>query len=172
MIVSAEGNCANVRTVNGKSYVNGIEVPNKPGVCNIGGAKVTVANSLNGNITISGNSNMQINMGGNGNTQINIASGHERINADRKRKSYSAHKEGDDYIINGMASRIEKNILVHGDVVVSGMNNVVKYGKYKHGLPELEIKGDLVVSGMGNNIKYIVACGGQLVNNGMNNTIV
>lgn len=167
MLVNIEGNCTNVRTENGKSYINGVEVPNKPGVYNIGGAKVTVSDKFSNNTSI---------VSGNGNIQINMASRNGSINTNtsstRKRKSYSAHKDGDDYIVSGMGARIEKNILVYGDVVVSGMNNVVKHGKYKHGLPELEIKGDLVVSGMGNNIKYIVVCGGQLVNNGMNNTIL
>ena len=169
MIVNIEGNYTNVRTENGKSYINGVEVPNKPGVYNIGGAKVTVSESdkfSNNTSIVSGNGNIQINMSS-GNGSINT-----NMNNTRKRKSYSAHKDGDGYIVSGMGARIEKNILVYGDVVVSGMNNVVKYGKYVHGLPELEIEGDLVVSGMGNNIKYIVACGGQLVNNGMNNKII
>lgn len=112
---------------------------------------------------------MQINLHGG---QINIARGNGTITVQdgkvvtsNRKKSYTAHKEGKDYIINGTDATIEKNIYVKGNIIASGTRHIVLSDKYNQALPDLVIEGNLLINGSNHDIKNIVQLDGGVVDN-------
>jgi len=111
---------------------------------------------------------MQINLKGG---QLNIVSdnGSITVNDDKvsinNKKSYTAHKEGKDYRVNGTDGEIERNVYVKGNIIVSGYRHIMLSGEYDPTLKDLVIEGNLIVDGSGHDIQNIVRLDGHIVDN-------
>lgn len=151
---------------NNVCYVNGKIVPDEDGEYEIGGSKVTVKNTSNGERVSFGNYTfIQSN---NGCSQITVGKSN---NIFHNGMGDAGHMDDHDYIVSGMGCKVRKNLIVRGDVIINGTNNKVKFKERKHELEDLEIKGDLIISGIGCNVGNIVSYDGDIINSGINNTI-
>lgn len=77
----------------------------------------------------------------------------------------------DNYIVNGSRTLLDKNIIIHGNLIVNGMSNYIKTGMRRTGCKDLEIPGDLIINGMSNKIGCIMQLDGKVLDRGMNNII-
>lgn len=171
---------------NGKVYLNGMEVPNETGVWNVKslqGVKLTIREAKIKKSVLN-NFSFRSNVSQSYSDKVNFQEGLDldknKINLSKNDNESRMMADSDrlkviqdDYMMSGMNQRLSGyNIEVKGDIVVSGMNNVVRKGKLDRSLPNLIIKGDLVISGMNNSVKTIVVCKGDIVNSGMSNRII
>lgn len=128
------------------------------------------------NINISGG---QLNIAGGNSTirvdgakgQVNMTDGNGRVVNVRAGKSYSARKEGKDYVVRGTDGEIDKNICVQGNIIVNGTHNIILSGPYVQGRKDLVIEGNLIVYGTNHDINNIVQLNGNIIDNGMRNII-
>lgn len=146
-------NANSIMQINDDCYVNGKLVPKEDGTYIIGGSKVTVKNNPDGV------QNFQ-----NGNFCINIGN----YKGKKKKKS----KEDKDYTVSGIGNQITKNIVVMGDIHISGMNNTIIFGKENINYDTMVVKGDLNISGMSNTIKNIVQLDGEVEQSGIGNQVI
>lgn len=76
---------------------------------------------------------MQFNLNGG---QVNIVGGNASVTVNgetiraKSGKSYTAHKQGKEYIVDGNSAEIDKNIFIQGNFIVNGnshdINNIVQ----------------------------------------------
>lgn len=159
--------CASVMQANGKLFIDGYEAPTEEGTYKLKtcpGAILEVKKSKG----FSGLGMVGVNRGV---IRNNISKGEQTRQVKEK---FTGNKVWDsDYTINGMHEDLTGlNIIVKGDIVLTGMNNVIVRGKENSKLGTLKINGDLIINGMNNKVETIISYGGNIVRNGMNNRVI
>ena len=98
--------------------------------------------------------------------QVNIVGGNSRISVNgevigsRASKTYTAHKEGKNYIVSGT---VEKNIYIGGNLIVCGNRHMIISGRPLPNRKDLIVEGDFIVNGNSHDISNIVELHGNII---------
>lgn len=157
----------NIVVVDDKIYVNNILIDPSKGDQDLGNnIFVWVDRTINKSMNINGG---QVNITDSGNIFCS-SNGSSFTSVTKSGDSKGVNKK--DYILNGTGIAFRKNIIVNGDIVLSGVNCTICRGVYDSSIPDLVVEGNLILSGVNIMIGNLLRVDGNVVTSGISCVVV